>query len=389
MMYSPLVKRLLFPLLGGIFALSSCSHDDKHDASTSNSGGGSTTSGDSTASGGATGGTTSSATGGSGGASTGGSGGSAGAPVDFVEPELLSETGLYEEDMETLAPGVREFHPKYFLWSDGATKRRWIYLPPDTTIDTSDMDFWVYPIGTKLWKEFTRDGVRVETRIIEKIDEGEWFAMAFQWNEEQTDAEAVPRGLLDASGTEHDIPSTSQCENCHVKMQDMSLGFTAIQLSHDDEDSVTLSDLIDEGLLSDPPAGNFVIPGDETESAALGYLHANCGNCHNPTSFITNMVDMRLWLDTTLLDSVEETPTYTSTVDVPSVKSLEEVGYETGGEGGQPGLESFRIVAGQPDESVLFLRVSTRITAAQMPPIGTEIVDEDGVAVLRDFIEGL
>jgi hypothetical protein len=170
-------------------------------------------------------------------------------------------------------------------------------------------------------------------------------------------------------------------------MQDMSLGFTAIQLSHDLE-GVTLTDLITEGLLSDPPSGNFVVPGDDTERGSLGYLHSNCGNCHNPTSFVTNTVDMHLWLDTSLLGSVEETPTYTTTVNQESVKSLAEVGYE-GGEGGQAGVESYRIVPGSPEESVLFLRVETRITSAQMPPVGTELVDETGTQLLREFIEGL
>ena len=39
--------------------------------------------------------------------------------------------------------------PAYELWSDGALKRRWIRLPPDGRIDTSDMDSWVFPIGTQ------------------------------------------------------------------------------------------------------------------------------------------------------------------------------------------------------------------------------------------------
>ena len=30
-------------------------------------------------------------------------------------------------------------------------------------------DSWRFPQGTKLWKEFTRDGVRVETRLLQKV----------------------------------------------------------------------------------------------------------------------------------------------------------------------------------------------------------------------------
>src|SRR5262245_7866666 len=69
-------------------------------------------------------------------------------------PQRLSETGLFADiGRETLAPGVVAYAPRFQLWSDGAEKRRWLWLPPGTRIDTSDMDSWVFPVGTKLWKE--------------------------------------------------------------------------------------------------------------------------------------------------------------------------------------------------------------------------------------------
>ena len=60
-----------------------------------------------------------------------------------------------------------------------------------TTIDTSDMDHWKFPVGTKLWKEFTRDGTRVETRLITKLlaDDtapGAWFYASYVWNRRRT-----------------------------------------------------------------------------------------------------------------------------------------------------------------------------------------------------------
>jgi hypothetical protein len=45
-------------------------------------------------------------------------------------PARLADTGLYARTgAETLARGVRTWTPQYPLWSDGATKRRWILLP--------------------------------------------------------------------------------------------------------------------------------------------------------------------------------------------------------------------------------------------------------------------
>lgn len=389
--YARGVNRLFVNFLGGAVVFIACSHlACSHKDSSSDDASGSTTG--TTGTGGATSSvtnTTGEPQGGSGGSGVGGSGGSgaggSGGGTEFVAPTLLSETGLYESDMTTLAEGVMPFEPQFILWSDGATKRRWIKLPPGKQIDTSDMDYWVYPVGTKLFKEFTRDGVRVETRLLQKISEFDWFKVAFQWNEKQTDAEARPNGVFDASGTEHDIPSENQCVNCHDKMADISLGFTAVQLSHE-SDGVTLQKLIDQKLLTDPPAAPFVLPGNETEQKALGYLHVNCGNCHQPKSFVSNTVDMQFWLPTGSLDSVDETPTLLTTVGRRASQVYFEGG--AGGEGGQASFDT-RIVAGDPDNSIVYLRMTTRETGQGMPPVGTELVDETGSATIRQWISEL
>lgn len=52
-------------------------------------------------------------------------------------PAHLSATGLYADlGADALAPGVLPYRPEFELWSDGASKRRWIWLPPGTRIDT-------------------------------------------------------------------------------------------------------------------------------------------------------------------------------------------------------------------------------------------------------------
>ncbi len=45
----------------------------------------------------------------------------------------------------------------------------WVYLPPGATIDTSNMDEWTFPVGTKFWKEFVVAGVLTETRLLHKV----------------------------------------------------------------------------------------------------------------------------------------------------------------------------------------------------------------------------
>jgi hypothetical protein len=105
-------------------------------------------------------------------------------------PARLSETGLFAPGATELAPGVRPYTPSFALWSDGAEKRRWIALPEGARIDTSDMDAWRFPVGTKVWKEFVRDGIRVETRLLEKVDASDagWAGIAYAWAADRSDA---------------------------------------------------------------------------------------------------------------------------------------------------------------------------------------------------------
>ena len=98
-----------------------------------------------------------------------------GASQEPCAPALLSETGLYEASRPgAIARGVRQFSPQYPLWTDGAKKARWIYLPPGTAIDTTVPGEWTFPVGTRFWKEFTFNGRKVETRFI-------WRAAADRW----------------------------------------------------------------------------------------------------------------------------------------------------------------------------------------------------------------
>jgi hypothetical protein len=50
----------------------------------------------------------------------------------------------------------------------------------------------------------------------------------------------------------------------------------------------------------------------------------------------------------------------------------------------------YRILGGSPDESAVFIRMGLRSSEGdQMPPIGTEMTDATGLALISSFIEGL
>lgn len=318
------------------------------------------------------------------------------APIDAVPPpdahlldgplmpRTLAETGLYSDfENEVIAGGVKPYEPQYKLWSDGATKRRWIYLPPGGQIDTSDPDFWVYPPGTKLWKEFTVDGVRVETRLIYKTGTSpeSWYMMAYAWNEAQTEATAEQFGKSNALGTNHDIPSQVECQKCHSPMPDRVLGFSALMLDHSG-DGVTLDSLIADGRLTVLPPGaespHYPIPGDATAQAALGYLHANCSGCHNEESSVfaeKTQMRLRLSLVPGALASVEATPTYQTTVGVMPEFDWQDL--------------NAIIEAGNPDGSVLYSRMGYRGGNGQMPPICSDEADTAGRAKIAAWITSL
>ena len=88
-------------------------------------------------------------------------------------------------------------------------------------------------------------------------------------------------GMRNVLGTDHDVPSALDCWSCHKGQPGSVLGFSALQLAH--EGPGALDAIVRAGLLTDPPPDlDPRPPGDPETSRALGYLHANCGHCHNP-----------------------------------------------------------------------------------------------------------
>ena len=289
-------------------------------------------------------------------------------------PQKLSQTGLFSDlEGEQLAPGVSAYRPSYALWSDGAAKRRWLWLPEGERIDSSDPDDWSFPVGTKFWKEFTRDGVRVETRLLQRWgpSQADWSGVAYVWNDDQSDAVLATYGAMNARGTAHDVPAASECMACHGGTKSIVLGFSAIQLAHIPEpDELDLSALQDADLLSDPITPAPEIPGTAVERDALGYLHANCGHCHNQER--PARAGARCFDPDNELDFRLRVGSLGSVTDTPTRKTIEEV-----------------VKPGAPSDSKLIHLMEGRGMFRQMPPLATEKVDSEAVEMLRQFVKGL
>jgi hypothetical protein len=300
----------------------------------------------------------------------------------MAQTDDLVTTGLCVDDACTaIQSDVVAFEPRWHLWSDGETKRRWIKLPAGAVIDTSNLDSWQFPIGTKLWKEFTRDGVRVETRSLVRTgpSNGDWLFMGYEWNADETHAVARPDGKHNVHGTPHDIPSQETCRGCHANNTTPVLGFGAFQLDyHAGAGLLDLDGAIAAGWLSQPPPGaaspHLPLPGTAADQAALGYVHANCGHCHNADSQLTNHPMLRIERGYT--ETMASTRLYQSTVGVVARTAP---------------FEGATILAkpGDPDHSVIILRTTTTDLPHRMPALGIETVDPAGQAILRAWIRAL
>lgn len=305
-------------------------------------------------------------------------------------PERLRDTGLYAGATEDVDPRALPFSPQYPLWTDGATKRRWLLLPEGSAIDARDPDDWQFPIGTRVWKEFSFGGRRVETRFMERLPDGSWRYATYLWSAKGDDARLLPptANAMVPIGDRalHEVPREDDCRACHESRSARVLGFGALQLSPDrdpraphaepvPEQGATLSGLVQSGqlenlpkeLLTSPPRVRGRTP---RERAALGYLFGNCSGCHNAQGPLASLgldFDQRV-------AGVERPRAFESAIGVPSRFQI-------------PGLSATkRIEPGRPEASAVLFRMSSRFPATQMPPLGTRQVDREALALLRVWI---
>jgi hypothetical protein len=295
----------------------------------------------------------------------------------------LSTHGLYQEiRSKHLMPDVIEYTPDYTLWSDGVQKRRWLSIPDGEQIDTSDMDHWQFPVGTKAWKEFSLDGKLLETRLVERVAdtgrfEQDYKLATYVWDSDQTDAHELESGVQNILGSDHNVPAQKLCRECHRGEPGAILGVSALQLSG----SGLLQELAQRGLLSVDPGRSFELPGDEPTAAAIGYIHANCGHCHSDSGQSSS--DMRLHFSTTEVDKpLEESALYRTTL-MTSISEWKD----------HPSRFEYRVVPGDPEHSALYFRMTQRgdeePSPDQMPPLATEKQDSEGVERVKAWIESL
>ena len=320
-------------------------------------------------------------------------------PEKQVYPDKLSAWGIFEGNISLLkpAPGFVPYALNTPLFSDYAEKSRLIRLPKGSSVNYATEGVLDFPTGTLLVKtfyysaDFRHPGINkhiVETRLLVKEPDG-WNALTYIWNDAQTDAEREIAGdeqqvnFIDQTGAakqvRYVVPNQNQCKGCHnVNDRLMPIGPSVARLNGNYVYASGNKNQLDywqlHGMLrnvpshsaipraavwNDPATGNL-------DARARAYLDINCGHCHRregpaQTSGL-------------FLRASETNPTMIGINKTPVAAGK--------GSGGR----MVDIKPGDANASILWYRMQTHAPGERMPELGRTTVHDEGVALIREWI---
>ena len=173
--------------------------------------------------------------------------------VEAEIPTSISASGIYQDlPRKIMVKEAVPYEVNTPLWSDGASKERFLILAPGTHIGFNDSgDYYAYPDGAVFIKNFSLDTLpgrpqsRIlwETRVmINKKRNGYdmWYGFSYKWRTDQSDADLVPDEGLDTAITgfypgrtadgktaatkKWSFPKRNQCRLCHVSIAPGAFG---------------------------------------------------------------------------------------------------------------------------------------------------------------------
>lgn len=326
-------------------------------------------------------------------------------------PELLSAYRFFRDaGARTPNERVTPYELNTALYSDGALKFRYVYIPTGQQAQYRDETVFEFPVGTVLIKTFAfaadmrrpTENVRfLETRLLIRRAEG-WVAYPYVWNDAQTEARLSPIGAnVPVSFTNEEgqaialdwaVPNRNQCKACHDLGGELTpIGPSARNLNRTSDGEAfspwngpqiprsepTLVNQIEtwttNGLLTGAPQGaaapsvpNAFDPRAPLELRARAYLDVNCAHCHNPQGPAhTSGLDLR-WS--------QQQPIAWGVGKRPVAAGRGSAGFE------------FAIEPGHPERSILLHRMRSTDPGVMMPELGRQLVDDRGTAVIEEWI---
>ena len=317
----------------------------------------------------------------------------------------------------------------------------------DRRIEFQNQFGWTFPNETVLIKSFGlehRDSTSskpttqwIETRLMVR-QQNEWVGYSYRWNDEGTDAYLVDADGDDVSFVVADpnapngkreqvwhYPSRAECMVCHSRAANYTLGLQTAQINrvHDygtfsanqlavfeqlglfrlnpkafnpppattdssdtkalqnnsieDPDAIKASKLSQRPIPSETsllPASpqhlpKLANPYDANESLDLrvqSYLHANCASCHAPAGGGNSAIDLQFPTPFEKMGLIDIAPKHQDF-----------------------GIKSAKLITpGHPEQSILLQRIAKRGNG-QMPPIASNIVDQNAVDLIKSWIDAI
>ena len=225
-----------------------------------------------------------------------------------------------------------------------------------------------------------------------------WQANTYIWNAEQTSATLRRIGLTvkgslrdpangQVTAFNYDVPNARQCQNCHAvnatvgqagiepigpKARHLNIDYAynsgAVnqlaklgQLAHWQQFPADPATVPRTVAYADPQAGTI-------EARARAYAEMNCAHCHN-----------------TLGDARQSGLFLTTDATGSHLGVCKQ--HVAAGAGGNN--LTFDIVPGKPDQSLLVTRMEATTGQAMMPRLGRNLVDKEGVQLLKSWVQSL
>jgi PA14 domain/Chitobiase/beta-hexosaminidase C-terminal domain len=321
-------------------------------------------------------------------------------------PTLLSESGAYlNTPARTPTSGLISYAPNTPLWSDGASKSRYMAVPnngglitPAEQIAFLPTNSWTFPNGTVFVKNFdltvntANPAVplrRLETRLLVRDANGAVYGVTYKWRPDNSDADLLTTSsnedilITNASGVTTQTwyyPSPADCLTCHTPVANYVLGVNTRQLNGEltypngvtDNQLRALNHLgmfdpaIDEGGITNYAQLSAVTNASVSfQQRARSYLDANCSQCHQPGG--TGIT----------FDARYDTPLALQyIVNVPAQFSL---GYDN----------ACIVKADDVWRSMIWERMNTVNHSIQMPPLARNLIDSNAVVAMAGWINSL
>ena len=317
--------------------------------------------------------------------------------------EDLSQYGLFSNELDPTRDARTPGFPYQLateLFSNYASKYRFIYLPEGSQISYRDQETLSFPTGTVLAKTFAlpadtqiqepENETLIETRLLIKRESG-WTSLPYRWQNGKATL-AVAGGSVshtlnrqgESLSFDYAIPSRAECKVCHQQTNEAGTSIIApigvkpwLLNTNTETGQNQLAQWQSRGVITGLPELNKISASGaiddvsvSVQERAKGYLAVNCAHCHSDTGY-ASVSGLRLGF------FVDHTSFKYGICKQPP-----------GWDGGPKGLD-YDIVPGNADHSIVVYRQQLSEPKDRMPPLGRAITHAEGVNLVSAWIDAL